>query len=176
MDILAILAKLDEWRNKRESAKEVVRRDVLKLALQSCHALVEIEDVGSDTGILLQKRVRELYRSVSTILDGRLGKDELKVIVDALGSARIFYWVKMTDLHRASADVTQLVNLLGERGVPISDPGTPSHAAVQAALADLCSDDKVFGMSTPETLISLRRACLRDFAALEVLALKHGGS
>jgi hypothetical protein len=95
MNVLDIITKLDDWRSRWEAAKESARRKILRLVMESCHALVEIEDIRSDAAILLQERVRTLYETVSTLLDGELDTSDINIVVKALGSPRIYYWIRV---------------------------------------------------------------------------------
>ncbi|HJU43861.1 MAG TPA: hypothetical protein VJ691_13630 [Vicinamibacterales bacterium] len=63
----------------------------LKLAVESCHALVEIEDVKSDHAVLLHERVKSLYQNVMV----------------ALASGRIYYWIRY--LKGATSDELNLL-------------------------------------------------------------------
>ena len=169
MEILKALAELDGWLIKWEAAKEGVRKDVLRITLESCRALTSIDDISSDKGILLQEKVRTLYRNVTSILDGRLKAEEIETVINALASARIYYWIRFYEMNQP-VPIEEVYALIRRRGY-INRGG--SSRVVEEALCAMCPDE--MRITTPDNpLEALRRACIRDFAELEVLASKHG--
>src|SRR5207245_9424295 len=75
--------------------KVSVVKNGLRVDANSCRALVEVEDIQSDQATMLHEKVRLLYRDISTILRGRLELAEMDVVINALGSARIYYWIRI---------------------------------------------------------------------------------
>jgi hypothetical protein len=167
MDVIGILDRLNKWRSDWANAKAQARQDFLHLALDSCKALVQIEDVKSDEGVLLQERVRTLYRSASELLEGTLPPDELSVVVDALGSARIYYWIRFLR-GRPGDEVEQLIR----HRARIYGRLPSSLGIVDLALRAICGEFSDGQDLTEEALLKLRDGCLADFAKLEMLAAR----
>ena len=169
MNILEVLDRLDSWRRTWQAAKEAAQRKVLRLAVDSCNALVEIEDVKSDAGILLQERVRTLYSSASELFRGTLQAEELEIVINALASARIYYWVRFLNGH-ASDEIEQLIR----RRAHIYGRLPSSLSIVDLAIRAVCDQFSDGHQDvTEDVLLTLRQGCLADFARLEALSVKY---
>jgi hypothetical protein len=155
--IIEIVEKLCSWWEARQESNKAARENVLRLAWTACHALVDVTDVHCDEARLLQERLRNLYENASTLFAGRLTGEELSVVITALGSARIYYWIKFLD-GTGSEELEQLFE-------DDADRRTESGAALYYMIGR--------GNSTEDKLERARDVCLHDFGKLEALLQKH---
>src|SRR2546429_4474491 len=170
VDILKTIDQLHSWISEWEKAKSSVRKNVLRVAANSCRALVEVEDIQSDQATMLHEKVRLLYRDISTILRGRLELAEMDVVINALGSARIYYWIRI--LNRVPKDAfkeewaSEAWALVRRRG-RLMGKLTPSLGIAYYAMVAVCPNESPKDELTENTLTRLRDGCLRDFAQLD---------
>jgi hypothetical protein len=172
MDPLAVLDRLNTWRRQWNDARESMVRTTLALALDSCRALISIEDIKSDSAVLLHERVKSLYQGASGVLSGRLQPEDLEIVIDALASARMYYWIRF--LNGQAGD--ELEMLIRRRSKAYG--GLPSslgmvYLAIRAVVPQSHPAD-VPDLSE-ESLTTLKEGCLADVARLEVVVSRYGG-
>jgi hypothetical protein len=170
VDPIDVLDKLNKWYREWQRTRDSLAQSTLKLALDSCHALVTIQDVRSDAAVLLHERVKSLYQLASSVLANRLQPEELETVIIALGSARMYYWIRY--LNGATSDELEM---LIRRKLKIYGSIPASLGAVQFLLQSLTPGeplDSNDGVSAA-SLERLRHVCLADFAQLEVVVDRY---
>lgn len=171
VDPVNVIKQLNEWRREWNEARDKRVHPTLRVALDACHALVALDEVRSDTGVLLHERVKSLYHGASSILGGRLQPEDLEVVIKALASARMYYWIRY--LNGGSSD--ELEQLIRRRSGEYWD-SPRSLGALYRAIKAVAPDAAVEDTSDVDArnLALLRDGCLADFARLELVVLRYG--
>lgn len=170
MDPLEVLDKLNTWRRDWQEARDSRVRNTLRLSRDACYALVEISDVRSDTAVLLHERVKSLYQGAASVLGARLQNEDLEIVMLALASARMYYWIRF--LNGSTSD--ELESLIRRR-LKIYGAIPSSLGAVEFAFNQLAPNAKWMDGSgvTTEALDVLRHRCLEDFAGLDAVVDRY---
>jgi hypothetical protein len=171
MDILDLFDKISSWLRSAHRHRAESTDAYLELIESACLALLRIEPGITDTSRLLQEKVRALYADAGVVLTPKLASPDVAVVMHALASARIYYWIRVLDLDSDSTfgSPEELRNLISRRsGRPLSE-GFASLRPVERALRAMCPEQAGAPVGDEESLEHLRAACLRDFAALQAL-------
>jgi hypothetical protein len=167
---IEIIHQLDVWRQELRDKHQALLQRTLRLATDACNALVQIDDIRSDAAVLLHERVKSLYKYAPTVLNGRVLPEHIETLMEALASARIYYWIRF--LKGASGDELETLICHRQKHWQISK----SFSIVYHAIRAVCPNERPpdFVELTDESLAILRRGCLADFANLEVVAARYG--
>lgn len=174
MTIIELYDRISDWLDSRRRHKAEATDSYLGIIEQACEQLVNLSPDITDGSRLLQERVRALYADAGMVLGARLESSDLALVMRALASARIFYWIRVLSVNYTDefGSVAELENLIARRGGP-KGRGFESFDIVQRALLAMCPDsaeDVMAAYNRPElALENLRSACLKDFGELKAL-------
>lgn len=176
VDIIELCDRVARWlesasRHRTQATAEYL--DVIQLA---CEGLLDLPPGVTDQSRLLQERVRALYGDAALVLAPRLSSQDLRHVMNALGSARIYYWIRVLDVDGAEGigSREELDRLIVRRGGPVGK-ATSSLSAVDRALLAMCPDEWR-SREDRWSLDGLRAACLRDFGMLHSLRARMRAS
>ncbi len=172
VDPIAVLDRLNAWRLEWHAARESMVRTTLALALDSCHALINIEDIKSDSAVLLHERVKSLYQGVSGVLGGRLQPEDLEIVVDALASARMYYWIRFLN-GRFGDELEMLIRRRSKTYGNLPSSLSAVYLAIKAVSPQSHPKDVPDEISD-ESNIMLREGCVADIARLELVVSRYG--
>lgn len=170
MDPFRIIEQLSRWlesskRHKRESISRY-----LQIIHATCQAVIDIPPEVTDRSIFLQEKLRALYGDASSVLFPKLKSEEVEVAIRALGSARIFYWIRVLDIDNSFSfgSPEEMWVLIRQRG-RLYGRLPASLSLVEGALLAMCRE---YG-NEGDAIKNLRAICLHDIAALDLLHARY---
>ena len=167
MGLLEIFERVTAWLESSARHNSDSIDGYLVIIEEVCEQLIELKPGIDDESRLLQERVRALYADAHLVLYPRLSRDDMFVVLRALASARIFYWIRVLDLDSAIhfGSLEELRQLITVRGGPSGR--SSSFTIVEHAIHAMCPDADP--TDDQEALTNLRSACIRDFGQLQAL-------
>ncbi len=133
-----------------------------------CDGIVKVENVSGDEALLLHKELKLLYANVSTSLGGSLTEGQLALVMRAIASARMYYWLRI-----AALDPAGFIKVMNER----CESNRRALSAPELTAIDVHDTD--FGISAelvyvfledgffPDTVLELKNILIQDIADLK---------
>lgn len=192
MSLIDHLEAILEWAMARRERRRSEVAWFLRETDSLCEGLVRSPDLSADETLLLHEKLKVLYDQASSVLGGQLREPDLGVVLKALASARMYYWVRVLDqllgdrsgtppgeaeLDRYREDLLESLEMrLAAEERLRRGPGNDSHTAgsqkISPSFAALL---KRGGSGLKEHwgswLLEAKEACLQDLAQLQALRL-----
>lgn len=162
-----------DWKIRRDDELD----EYLSKIVEFIFCLVQEDEILSDEAKLIRENLRNIYQTVSASLKGRLEEDDIALVLRALSSARIYYWVKVLE-GQPVGDLSEFFKLRHDNDELLFESASDDYGEygpneISSSLTLAIQMGMAKCPATKRQIIEeLKKVCFIDFASLQELQRK----